>query len=195
MRTRMKSLLLLGALAALTLAPGSPAQGAPNGHSNVHAMKVYVGYADGIRGDPTIPSPWDGDPGELFVGGGIQFDAGAIRIVNPSRQPLTIGDVWVQIGAFQYDLWGPYPIVVPGKGSAILTQTEEFDFDTSEPGGVATCDPTGEIPSIHITVGSRHPKTRTFLDTGQVLNTGGIDPGSCGDANEGLPWVRIHGHD
>ena len=54
MRRRMKSLLLGGALAALTLVPGSPAQGAPtghsNGHSNVHAMKVFVGYADGIRG-------------------------------------------------------------------------------------------------------------------------------------------------
>src|SRR5439155_15439649 len=105
MRTRMKSLLLGGALAGLVLVPGSPAMGAANGHSNVHAMKVYVAYADGIRGDPTIPSPWDEDPGVLFVGSGIQFDAGAIRIVNPSAQPLTIGDVWVAIGAQQYDLW------------------------------------------------------------------------------------------
>jgi hypothetical protein len=190
----MKSLLLGGALAALTLVPGSPVQAAPNGHSNVHAMKVSVGYADGLRGDPTVPSPWDGDPGVLFVGGGIQFDAGAIRIVNPSAQPLTIDDVWVAIGAQQYDLWGPYPIVVPGKGSAILTQTEEFNFDTSEP-GFTTCEPTGDVPAIHITVGSRHPKTRTFLDTGQVLNTGGIDTAFCNNVNEGQPWVRIHGRD
>jgi hypothetical protein len=191
MRTRLMTLLLGGTLAALVLAPAPPAAGA----SNVHSMKVYVGYADGIRGDSTVPSPWDGDPGVIFVGGGTNFDAGAIRIVNPSAQPLTVGDVWVQIGAFQYDLWGPYPIVVPGKGSAILTQTTQYDFDTSEPGGVDTCEPTGVVPVIHITVGSRHAKTRTFLDKGQVLNTGGIDPASCTGANEGIPWTRVHGHD
>jgi hypothetical protein len=191
MRARLQSLLLGGTLATLVLAPGSPAAGA----SNVHSMKVYVGYADGLRGDPTVPSPWDGDPGVVFVGGGTRFDAGAIRIVNPSAQPLTIGDVSVDIGSLHYDLWGPYPIVVPGKGSAILTQSEQYDFDTSEPGGQETCDPTGVIPVIHIVVGSRHPRDRTFLDKGQVLNTGGIDPAACNDLNEGHPWVRIHGHD
>jgi hypothetical protein len=191
MRTRWKSLVLGGMLAGLVLTPGSPAGAA----SNVHAMKVYVGYADGLRGDPTVPSPWDGDPGVAFRGGGLHFDAGAIRIVNPSAQPLTIGDVTVEIGSTTYDLWGPYPIVVPGKGSVILTQTEEFNFDTSEAGGEATCEPSGIIPVIHIVVGSRHEKTRTFLDKGQILNTGGVDPGSCDAANEGIPWTRIHGHD
>jgi hypothetical protein len=191
MNVRLRSLLLGGMLATLVLTPGSPAGAA----SNVHSMKVFVGYADGLRGSPTVPSPWDGDAGVTFVGDGVQFDAGAIRIVNPSAQPLTIGGVTVDIGAVQYDLWGPYPIVIPGKGSAILTQTEEFNFDTSEPGGVETCDPTGDIPVIHIVVGSRHAKTRTFLDKGQVLNTGGIDPAACTLANEGQGWVRIHGHD
>ncbi len=105
--------VLRGTLALLVLVPGSPAAGA----SNVHAMKVYVGYADGIRGDPTVPSPWDGDPGVVFRGGGTQFDAGAIRIVNPSAQPLTVDGVTVEIGSATYDLWGPYPIVVPGKGT------------------------------------------------------------------------------
>jgi hypothetical protein len=191
MRTRQLSLLLGGALATLVLAPATPAVGA----SNVHSMKVYVGYADGLRGDPTIPSPWDGDRGVLFVGGGTVFDAGAIRIVNPSAQPLTIGGVSVDIGSVHYDVWGPYPIVVPGKGSAILTQTVEFDFDTSEAGGEPFCEPTGVVPVIHILVGSRHPKDRTFLDKGQVLNTGGIDSGACEVTNEGHPWTRIHGHD
>ena len=97
MRRPMKSLLPGGALAALTSVPGSPAQGAPTGHPNgdpnVHAMKVSVGYADGIRGDPTVPSPWDGDPGVLFIGGGVRFDAGAIRIANSSAQPLTVDNV------------------------------------------------------------------------------------------------------
>jgi len=133
--------------------------------------------------------------GVIFRGGGTLFDAGAIRIVNPSAQPLTIDDVSVDVGSVSYDPWGPYPIVVPGKGSLILTQTVEYDFDTSEAGGEATCDPSGEIPVVHIVVGSRHAKTRTFLDTAQVLNTGGVDSGACSDANEGHAWLRIHGHD
>ena len=29
---------------------------------------------------------------------------------------------------------------------------------------------------------------------GQVLNTGGVDPGSCTLASEGHDWVRLHGH-
>jgi hypothetical protein len=190
MSTRVNALLAAGMLAAIVMVPGSPAIAT----SNVHAMKVFVGYADGLRGSPTVPSPWDGDAGVTFIGGGTEFDAGAIRILNPSARPLTIGDVQVDIGAAQYDLWGPYPIVVPGKTSVILTQTEEFNFDTSEP-GITTCDPTGDIPVIHIVVGSRHPKTRTFIDSGQVLNTGGVDPASCSGVNEGQDWVRIHGHD
>ena len=56
-------------------------------------MKVSVAYADGIRGDPTMPSPWDGDPGVLFIGGGVRFVAGAIRIAKPSAQPLTVDNV------------------------------------------------------------------------------------------------------
>jgi hypothetical protein len=186
----VRSLLACGMLAALVLVPGSPATAA----SNVHAMKVFVGYADGIRGDSTVPSPWDGDEGVRFIGGGDAFDAGAIRIVNPSRRPLTIDDVSVEIGSATYDLWGPYPIVVAGKSSVVLTQTVQYDFDTSEP-AIATCEPSGDIPLVHIVVGSRNPKTRTFTDAGQVLNTGGVDPGACSGANEGHDWVRIHGHD
>ena len=187
----VRSLLACGMLAAFLSVPGPPAIAA----SNVHAMKVFVGYADGFHGDPSLPSPWDGDNGVRFIGGGTQFDAGAIRIVNPSRRPLTIDDVSVDIGSATYDLWGLYyPIIVDGKSSVILTQTVAFDFDTSEP-GVATCDPTGDIPLVHIVVGSRNPKTRTFTDAGQVLNTGGIDPGSCTATNEGHDWVRVHGHD
>jgi hypothetical protein len=61
----VRSLLACGMLTALVFVPGSPATGA----SNVHAMKVFVGYADGIRGDSTVPSPWDGDEGVRFIGG------------------------------------------------------------------------------------------------------------------------------
>ena len=119
----VRSLLACGMLTALVLVPGSPATAT----SNVHAMKVFVGYADGIRGDSTVPSPWDGDAGVRFIGAGDVFDAGAIRIVDPSRRPLTIDDVSVDIGSATYDLWGPYPIVVAGKSSLVLTQTAEWN--------------------------------------------------------------------
>ena len=87
----VRSLLACGMLTALVLVPGSPATAA----SNVHAMKVFVSYADDLRGGPSLPSPWDGDNGVHFIGAGDIFDAGAIRIVNPSRQPLRIDDVSV----------------------------------------------------------------------------------------------------
>ena len=88
---------------------------------------------------------------------------------------------------------GPYPIVVAGKSSVVLTQTVQYDFDASKP-AIATCEPSGDIPLVHIVVGSKNPKTRTFTDAGQVLNTGGVDPGACSGTNEGHDWVRIHGH-
>src|SRR5438105_10270118 len=123
----VRSLLACGMLTALVLAPGSPATAA----SNVHAMKVFVSYADDLRGGPSLPSPWDGDNGVHFIGAGDIFDTGAIRIVNPSRQPLTIDDVSVDVGSAYYDPWGPYPIGVDGKCSLILPHATEFALHTS----------------------------------------------------------------
>ena len=51
----VRSLLACGMLTALVLVPGSPATAA----SNVHAMKVFVGYADGIR---YAPAEWNSRP-------------------------------------------------------------------------------------------------------------------------------------
>ena len=160
-----------------------------------HAMKVYVGYVDDLHGGTTfIPSPWDGDAKVVFQGSGSPFDAGAIRIDNPSNQTLTVQDVVVDIGGVAYALW-TFPASVPPKSTLILTQTTQFDFDTSEPGGVATCDPTGTIPTVSVTVGAKDQSTKVFADAGQVLNTGGVDPGACSDANEGHAWSRVHAVD
>jgi hypothetical protein len=49
----VRSLLACGMLTAIVLVPGSPATAA----SNVHAMKVFVGYAEGLRGTTSLPSP------------------------------------------------------------------------------------------------------------------------------------------
>jgi hypothetical protein len=177
------AICLLGIVAAPSLA--GPQNGDP------HAMKVYTGYADDLHGGTTfIPSPWAGDANVVFQGSGSPFDAGAIRIDNPSNQTLTVQDVVVDIGGVTYALW-TFPAAVPPKSTLILTQTTQFDFDTSEP-GITTCDPTGTIPTVSITVGAKNQSTKVFADAGQVLNTGGIDLGACPDTNEGHAWSRVH---
>lgn len=180
-------LALMAALSALVLVPADSAIGL----ADPHGLKVYVGYADTERVPPFVPSPWAGDPGVVFRGSGEPYDAGALRLVNPSARTLTVNSVTVDIGAVHYDLWGPYPILVPGKGTLILTQTVQFDFDTSEPGGNETCVPTGEIPVVKVVIGRKHHQTKTFRDVGQVLNTGGIDLSVCTGGNEGQAWQRV----
>jgi len=142
----------------LILVPAGSALGA----ADPHAAKVYVGYADS-RGGGSLPSPWDGDPGVIFRGSGPPFDAGAIRVTNPSPRTLTVNDVSVDIGSVHYDLWGPYPILVP----------------------------TGEIAVVKVVIGRKHLQTKVFLDVGQVVNTGGIDSGTCQGGSEGHPWERV----
>ncbi len=199
MRSRLLVVgVLAGAIAAVVPFVATTAAVGSNG--DPHAVKAYVGYADTLRAPPFTPSPWMGDPRVTFRGTGPDWDAGAIMLRNPSHNPLTVDDVNVEIGVTTYDLWAPYPIVVPGKGTLILTQTAFFDFDTSDvPGNDVTvpCDtPSTDIPAVHVTVGARHPKTKTFFDNTQVLNTGGVDPVTCTPgANEGHAWKRVkRGH-
>ncbi len=67
-------------------------------------------------------------------------------------------------------------------------------LDTSDigPNGssyAAICVPDGIQPTVDITVDN---VTTTYTDSGQVLNTGGIDAGSC-TGNESIQWTAI-GH-
>ena len=39
--------------------------------------------------------------------------------------------------------------------------------------------------------GAKDPETKTFVDSGQILNTGGIDVASCSGDNEGHDWVNV----
>jgi hypothetical protein len=183
-----RRLLVAGLAAGTLLAFG--ATGALGSNGNPHAVKAYVGYADTLRPPAFTPTPWMGDTGVTFVGTAAPWDAGAIMLANPSHNPLTVDDVSVAIGTSTFDLWGPYPIVIPGKARLILTQTAFYNFDTSDvaPG---TCDtPSTIIPIVDVTVGARSTLTRTYLDSGQVLNTGGIDPAVCGGL-EGHAWQRV----
>ena len=153
-------------------------------------LSVYVGYADCLRPAGSIfPFPWQGSPGVAsFIGSGATpYDSGALRFDNNSDDPIVFSDVSVDIGSAHFDLWGSSITVAPHT-ITILTQTVGNNFDTSDQ--PITCTPTGVIPRVHVT---QNGVTTTFSDTGQVLNTKGIDPPSCGRGNESIAWTRIGG--
>jgi RHS repeat-associated protein len=158
-------------------------------------LSLYVGYADGTRPAGTVfPFPWNGSQGVTYVGDSASTDTGALRFDNNSSQPITLDKVTVDLGTTHLDIWEPpfvtSPIVVQPQGITILAQTDSStqNFDTSDM--PITCTPTGIIPQVHVTVGG---VTTSYADTAQVLNTGGIDPGTCTGSNESAPWTRIGG--
>lgn len=156
-------------------------------------VTVSVGYADNLRPSGFFPTPWQGSPNTVFLGGGTSFDAGAIRLDNPTDVPLPVDSVTVDLQrpGPTFNLWGAFTI--PARGSAVLTQTAEFNFDTSdfpiEPCG--TVAPAGDprIPQVTISIGGQ---TTSLLDTGHVLDTNGYDL-ACQSANESLQWRAIGG--
>ncbi len=155
-------------------------------------LSVFVGYADGLRPAGNIfPFPWEGSPGVNFIGQlGPGYDSGALRFDNSGETPISLEDVSVDIGSAHTDLWGNHIEVAP-HGITILTQTEGNNFDTSDEPTIVPCNetPDGLVPQIHVTSAG---KTTTYQDTGQVLNTGGIDPGDCNE-NESHAWTRVGG--
>jgi len=167
---------------------------------------------DGPHPGPAfLPSPWQGDPGVIFIGAPEEptntFDAGAIKVDNPSTtDPLVVAGIGVDIGPLKnINLWAAQlPATIPPGGSLIVTQNTNlpiFDFDTSDLPGT-TCTPDGLIPVVHVTVGVNVQTTTNYIDTTQIINTGGFDKGSCPPtANEGHEWTVIkattcpcHGH-
>ncbi len=153
------------------------------------ALSVYIGYADGLRpGGSIFPFPWKGSPGVTFLGATNSFyDAGAIRFDNNSDQAIVFDNVSVDIGPFHFNPWGNNIVVQP-HGITILTQTQDYNFDTSD--APETCNPTGYIPELHVTQAG---VVTTYKDNQQILNTKGIDPADCGGGNESHAWERIGG--
>jgi RHS repeat-associated protein len=150
-------------------------------------LSIYVGYADGLRaGGSIFPFPWNGSPNVIFFPGGGSDD-GAMRFDNSGTDPITFDQVTVDVGPFHYDIWPRGVTIGPGQ-ILILTGTAGDNFDTSDT--PITCNQTGYTPAIHVTVGG---VVTTFTDTGQVLNTGGIDAAVCGLGNESHAWTRIAG--
>jgi hypothetical protein len=194
---RVLVLVAVGVVAGLLSLLASPVSAAD--------YSVFVGYADLDHKTPVnFPTPWDGSPGVLFQGcaGCPDLDAGAVRLVNNTGGPLTVNAVIVRLETCTFNLW-PSNIAVPLGGELIVTQTAngagagcttDGRFDTSDVGPQSTdwsgmCTNSRLIPQIEVTVNG---VTTTYADTGQVLNTGGIDKASCPTGtNESTQWTPI----
>jgi len=154
------------------------------------ARGVFVGYADDLRASANFPVPWAGAPNVIYLGTPSPLDAGAIRLDNNTDAPMPIDNVTVDLGrpGPAYSLWGSF--TVPAHGSVILTQTQQFNFDTSD-SPIAACgaalvpgDP--RVPRVIVTAGG---VATTYFDTGHILDTGGFDLACRG--NESLQWRTI----
>jgi len=154
------------------------------------ALSVYVGYADDLRPSSTFPTPWAGSPNVVFLGSTSPVDAGAIRLDNNTDEPMNVNGVTVDLGrpGPSFNLWGSF--VVPAHGTVILTQTQQFNFDTSDY-PITQCDQLPlandpRIPRVTVNIGGTNT---TYFDTGHILDTGGFDL-AC-KANESLQWRLI----
>lgn len=177
--------------------------------------RLYGGYTDTYRpGAPSHPTPWQGHTGVQFEGcnyyspdrcpktnkGKDRYDAGALRVVNTTGQSITISNVIVTIGSCVFNPWHKLNVTLPIKGQLILTQTggsypcgagkSKYNFDTSETSQSCKVD-DGEEALVSLTEDG--DENWFYLDTSQVLNLGGLNPGKkkCGAHNERRDWVRI----
>ncbi|HEV7570810.1 MAG TPA: carboxypeptidase regulatory-like domain-containing protein [Thermoanaerobaculia bacterium] len=156
-------------------------------------LNVFVGYADDLRAGASFPNPWQGSPNVVYIGSGLPIDAGAIRIDNASSTAVVIDKVLVDLQrpGPTFDLWGSFTI--PPHGSAILTQTTQYNFDTSDyqiTGCFGVLSPTDpRIPKITITTAGQ---SASYLDTSHILDTFGYDLAVCPDpSNESLQWRPV----
>lgn len=153
-------------------------------------LSVSVAFADSATASADFPTPWQGAPNVLYLGGGAPVNAGAIRIDNTSGAPVPVERVTVDLQRDNavFSLWTNF--VIPANGSAILTQTQPGNFDTSAY-PITTCggalqpnDP--RVPKITVSIAG---VAESFLDTAHVLDTGGFDSSCRG--NESLQWRAV----
>jgi uncharacterized repeat protein (TIGR01451 family) len=116
---------------------GTPVQASATTKVLPVTLKVFFGYADGLRttANSTPGTPWEGSPDTNFVGcpndncpnGKGQYDSGAILIENNSAKSLTFNSGFVVIGHCTFTPWGT-GVTIPGEsgktlGALALTQT------------------------------------------------------------------------
>ena len=207
------ALIMILALSVVQLVPiVAPASAAS-------PLDVFVGYFDthSVPFSANQPNPWPytnpssfaGTPCPTYPNSSTCWDASALRLDNPGSTDVTGVKAVVSIGSKSYGLWGSSQ-TVKAHGILVLTETgssqNSANFDGSdEPpnsyngGNTASCVNSGAIPNVRITIGGT---TTTYLDTAQVLNTGGVDARHCLNgsfvAGHGLdeshPWLQIGAH-
>ena len=200
--SRFLSSLAVGALALGSATASALVSVAPAAAGG--GLAVFVGYADNSRVLLTdFPNPWSGSPNVIFDGcqPACTFDAGAVRVQNDTASSALVNRVDVHIDTCLYTWTGPFTLA-PGQ-SLVVTQLGSSaggctgptpdSFDTSDigPGGVAYngCTNDGIHPSVDVTAGGI---TSSYVDSGQVINTGGIDAAHCPPGtNESTQWVPI----
>lgn len=209
---------LVVATAAAVYAPAAPAAqpaaaphvAAPHArstraHPATLPYAVNLGYVDNVRADPAnFPTPWEESPNVIYEGctGSCEFDGGAVQVVNTRSTSIRVASVVIHYDTCVYDIW-PHNVTVPANSSLIVTQTTggaatgctpgDGQMDSSDigPGGVSwagNCSQSGLIPEVDVTVGT---VTTPFTDSGQVLNTGGVDGADCNPkrSNESEQWT------
>jgi hypothetical protein len=192
--------LLLGTSAVSVSAALPPVVSAPS-------ISVFVGYADSDRAGGEFPNPWNGAANLTFDGCSPQaaciFDAGAIRIRNDNATSVSVDQVNVHIGTCLYTWTGTmYPVALAPGASLVTTQRasgngagctgpDPLTFDSSDIPSAGNCHNDGIQPTVDVTIDGA---TSSYTDSGQILNTGGIDPGACTTSDESTEWVRIGSH-
>ena len=159
---------------------------------------VLVGYADSARPDAAnFPTPWAGSPNTIFEGCepflACTYDSGAVQIVNNSGAAVTVEAVAVHVASCTFSGW--QSAVLPNGYGLIVTQTAQVavggclpgQFDSSDIGFLPQCVRDTIVPVVDVTINGR---TMSYTDSGQVLNTGGVDLAACG-GNESTQWTRI----
>jgi hypothetical protein len=138
------------------------------------------------------------------------YDAGAIRIdASTETGALSVTGGSVVIGPCTYEPWPGLNVTIQPGQKLVLTQTgkhkctesssdEQSNFDTSESFLKSTqhteflktgkCSNDGFIPAITLTINGQ---TTTLNDSGQILNTGGVDPADCTKTTEFREWTQI----
>lgn len=201
---RSKRLALWGAVALLAGSAAASAIGSITEVAAASAISVFVGYADSERAGGEFPNPWNGAPNLTFDGCSPQaactFDGGAIRIRNDNATPVSVDQVNVHIGGCLY-IWSGagYPVALGPGASLVTTQRASgitagctgpnpLAFDSSDIPSKGICVNDGILPTVDVTVDGT---ISSYTDSGQVLNTGGVDPGDCTGTDESTEWVKI----
>ena len=194
----------------ITQAPAptnAPTRTATASNAAPGGIALFVGYADSLRADPAnFPTPWYGSPATVFHGcsptASCVYDAGAVRVVNNSTQTVTVNGVAIHVDSCTLSGW-PSSTLAPGAdlvitqlgtGAADGCSSTVQTLDTSDIGPAGSgyssnCTPDGLLPIVDLTVNG---VTTSYTDSGQVLNTGGVDAGVC-SGNESIQWTVI-GH-